>query len=51
MWLISIPLGFLAVLVLKMPVYVVFIVINMEEIIKGYLGYKRFKSKKWIKEV
>lgn len=51
MWLISIPLGFLAVLVLKMPVYIVFIVINMEEIIKGYLGYKRFKSKKWIKEV
>ncbi len=50
-WLIGVPLAFLGALYLKVPVYLVYALVSMEEVIKALIGYPRVKSKKWIKNV
>lgn len=48
-WLIGVPLGFLGSLVFKYPVYIVFLLVILEEIFKFIVSIPRIKSKKWIK--
>lgn len=47
-WLIGIPLGYLAAFVLKLPIHFVILFISMEELIKFIVGLIRFKSGKWV---
>lgn len=51
MWLISIPLGFIGAFYFKLPVYIVFFLVNIEELFKFIFGTSRFISKKWIKNL
>ncbi len=50
-WFVGVPLGYLAVYLLKLPVQYVVLLISMEEIVKMLLGIKRFISRKWIKNL
>ena len=51
MWIIGIPLGVIAAFYFRFPVYVVFFILNLEEIFKLVLGLFRFRTKKWIKNL
>lgn len=51
MWLVSIPLGFYGAFVLKLPVFIVFLIIKSDEILKSIAGLLRVRSGKWIVDV
>ena len=48
MWLIGVPVAFMGAFILKLPVYQVYALCTLEEIVKGVFCLRRFKSKKWI---
>ena len=50
-WLVGVPLAFLGALVFRFPVYYVFLLVNIEEIVKAAIGILRVKSKKWVTNV
>lgn len=50
-WLVGVPLAFLGALVFKLPVYYVFLMVHMEEIVKASIGMLRIRSKKWVTNV
>lgn len=50
-WLVGVPLAFLGALVFKFPVYYVFLLVNMEEVVKAIIGIFRARSKKWVTNV
>jgi len=50
-WLVGVPLAFLGALIFKFPVYLVFVLVSLEEVVKAAIGLPRVKSKKWIKNV
>jgi Na+-driven multidrug efflux pump len=47
-WLIGVPLVYIGVFHLDVPVYVVVLMAQAEEIVKGFFCRSRFRSKKWI---
>ena len=51
MWLISIPLGALAALVLKLSPFWIFIFLHSDQIVKAILCVFRLRSGKWIKKI
>lgn len=51
LWLIGVPLVFLAALIFKLPVEYVLLASITEEIVKFFLCYFRFRSYKWIHSV
>lgn len=50
-WLIGVPLAFIGSMVLKLPVYYLFLLITVEELVKAILGFPIIKSKKWIQNI
>ncbi len=50
-WFIAVPLAFIGGLVLQLPLFVVYLLINLEEVYKFLLGIRRFLSGKWINNV
>ncbi len=50
-WLLGVPLAFLGALLFKFPVYYVYLMVNIEEIVKAFIGIFRVKSKKWVTNV
>ena len=51
LWCITVPLGCICALILKLPVMVVYFVLNLDEIIKLPVVYKHYKKYKWIKNL
>ena len=51
LWLLAIPLGFIAGVVLKLPAGVVFFCLKIDEVIKALWCTKRLLADKWIKNV
>lgn len=51
MWGITIPLGFLAAFVLRLPVVAVYLIINLDEIVKLPVVYRHYKKYKWVKDL
>lgn len=47
-WCIGIPLAFLGGFVLHLPIYLVYALVQVEEIVKLIIGIPRLVSKKWI---
>lgn len=47
-WLIGIPLAFLGGFVFHLPIYLVYALVQVEEVIKLIIGIPRLASKKWI---
>lgn len=50
-WFIGIPMAVLGGLVLHMPIYIVYAMILIEEFYKLILGYRRYKQRKWLKNI
>lgn len=51
LWCIIVPLGCICAFILKLPVMVVYFVLNLDEIIKLSVVYKHYKKYKWIKNL
>lgn len=51
MWCFSVPAGFLAAFVLKLPVLAVFFIINLDEMVKLPAVYRNYKKYKWVKDL
>ncbi|RKD29556.1 MATE family efflux transporter [Thermohalobacter berrensis] len=50
-WLVGVPLAFLGALVWRLPVYWVFTLVSLEELVKATIGIPRIISKKWVRNV
>ncbi len=50
-WLIGVPLVFFGALYLGLPIYFVVLMAQTEEVVKGILCWRRFRSKKWLKDL
>lgn len=50
-WFIGIPLAFLGGLVWKLPIYTVYALVMLEEVYKMILGYLRYRSRKWLRNL
>ena len=51
LWCIIVPLGCICAFILKLPVMIVYFVLNLDEIIKLPEVYKHYKKYKWIKNL
>ena len=51
LWCITVPLGCICAFILKLPVMVVYFVLNLDEIIKLPVVYRHYKKYKWIKNL
>lgn len=51
LWCIIVPLGCICAFILKLPVMVVYFVLNLDEIIKLPVVYRHYKKYKWIKNL
>ncbi|MEG1416152.1 MAG: MATE family efflux transporter, partial [Clostridium sp.] len=50
-WCIGVPLAFLGALYFKLPVYLVVLLVGIEEAVKTIFTIKRLRSDKWVKNV
>ena len=50
-WLIGVPVAYIAAFVFYLPVYYVYLAVSIEEIAKAFVSGWRFKSKKWIHDL
>jgi len=50
-WCVGIPFAFLGEIVLGLPIYYVYAMITLEEVYKFILGFRRYKQKKWLKNI
>ena len=51
LWLVSVPVSFIGAVVFQLPLYWVLLLGKIEEAIKFGWGFKRYISKKWIKNL
>ena len=51
LWCIIVPLGCICAFILKLPVMIVYFVLNLDEIIKLPVVYKHYNKYKWIKNL
>lgn len=51
LWLVAIPLGYVAAVVFKLPIPLVYAILKCDEIIKVVISFFRVKSGKWIRNV
>jgi putative MATE family efflux protein len=50
-WLIGIPMGYIAAFVWDLPIYFVVLCIYSEELVKMIVGFHRFLSNKWVRNL
>ena len=50
-WIIGIPLAFLSGIFLGLPIYIVYAMVMFEEVYKFILGIRRYRQKKWLKNI
>lgn len=50
-WIFGVPLGLLTAYVFKLPIYLVYFILSLEEVIRVFMGIYFFKSKKWMNNV
>ncbi|MFC4098199.1 MATE family efflux transporter [Paenibacillus xanthanilyticus] len=50
-WLIGVPSGLLLSFVWKQPVFLVYLVLSMEELVRFMFGWVRISSRKWMKNL
>lgn len=51
LWVIVVPLSLIAAFVLKLPVMAIYVVINLDEIIKLPAVFRHYKKYKWVKDL
>lgn len=50
-WLIGVPAAYIGAFVLHLPVYYVYLMVIFEEIVKAFVSFWRFRSRKWIHDL
>lgn len=50
-WLIGVPLAFIGGIILGLPIYWVYTLVQVEEVLKMLVGIPRLMSKKWINDL
>lgn len=50
-WLIGIPMAVLGGMLLKQPIHIVYAMVLLEEVYKTVLGYRRYRQKKWLRNL
>lgn len=50
-WLIGVPAAFITALFFQLPVYLCALFVKLEEIVKFFVLERRYRSKKWVKNV
>jgi len=50
-WLIGVPVAYLGAFVLNLPVYYVYLLVELEEVVKALITTARFKSRRWIHDL
>lgn len=51
MWCITVPLGLIAAFLLKLPVVWVFLIVNLDELLKLPAVYRHYKKYNWVKDL
>lgn len=51
MWCFSVPLGFITAFVFHAPVWLVYIIISLDEIVKLPAVYKHYKKYVWVRNI
>ena len=50
-WLVGVPLAFAGALLWHLPVYFVYTLISLEELVKAFFGINRVRTNKWVRDV
>jgi putative MATE family efflux protein len=50
-WLIGVPAAYIGAFVLHLPVYLVYLMVLLEELVKAFVIGWRFRSRKWINDL
>ncbi len=50
-WMFGIPIGFIAAFIFKMPIYQVYFLLSLEEIIRLFISLIVFKKRLWIRNI
>ncbi|MBL8051542.1 MAG: MATE family efflux transporter [Anaerolineales bacterium] len=50
-WLIGVPAAYIGAFVLDLPVYLVYLMVGLEEFAKAFVSFWRFRSRKWIHDL
>lgn len=51
MWCITVPLGLISAFLLKLPVVWVFLIVNLDELLKLPTVYRHYKKYNWVKDL
>ena len=51
MWCFAVPLGYIAAFVLKLPVLMVYFVLNLDELVKLPAVFRHYRQYKWVKNL
>lgn len=51
LWLIGVPIAYFTGLKFGLPIYLIYLLINIEELVKSIFSCKRVFSKKWMKNI
>ncbi|MBM3179273.1 MAG: MATE family efflux transporter [Chloroflexi bacterium] len=50
-WLIGVPAAYIGAFVLHLPVYYVYLMVALEEVVKAFVSAWRFRSRRWIHDL
>lgn len=50
-WLVAVPIAFICSLWLRLPIYLVLLIMRIDDVVKMLILTKRFVSKKWLKNL
>ncbi len=50
-WIFGVPLAFISAYIFKLPVYQVYFILSLEEVVRLILGVRVYKSRKWIRKL
>ena len=50
-WLIGVPAAYIGAFILDLPVYIVYLMVGLEELAKAFVSFWRYRSRKWIHDV
>ena len=50
-WLIGVPAAYIGAFILDLPVYIVYLMVGLEELAKAFVSFWRYRSREWIHDV
>ena len=50
-WIVGIPMGFIAAFILNLPIYVVYFILSLEEVVRLVISLIVFKKRIWMKNI